>query len=81
VLPEAGLKRPAVAQDAGMSDIGLDRHEWEMRWQQLADVAEESPADDTSPRTRRACATTPAMTTTQVTSRTRSTGSGSSRNL
>ena len=28
-----------------MSDIGLDRREWETRWQQLEDAAEESPAD------------------------------------
>jgi len=28
-----------------VSDIGLDRQEWETRWQQLEEVAEESPAD------------------------------------
>ena len=28
-----------------MSDIGLDLHEWETRWEQLLEVAQESPAD------------------------------------
>ena len=28
-----------------MSDIGLDLHEWQTRWEQLLEVAEESPAD------------------------------------
>jgi len=28
-----------------MQEPGLDLHEWETRWQQLLEVAEESPAD------------------------------------
>ena len=39
------MKSPAAAQDPEMSDIGLDLHEWETRWEQLLEVAEESPAD------------------------------------
>jgi hypothetical protein len=32
-------------QDSGMHEPGLDLHEWETRWQQLLEVAHESPAD------------------------------------
>jgi hypothetical protein len=28
-----------------MNEPGLDLHDWETRWQQLVEVAEESPAD------------------------------------
>ena len=35
-------------QDSGMHEPGLDLHEWETRWQQLVEVARESPADATA---------------------------------
>jgi len=38
----------ASAQDSGVQEPGLDLHEWETRWQQLLEVAEESPADAVS---------------------------------
>jgi hypothetical protein len=31
--------------DSDMREPGLDLHEWETRWRQLLEVAEESPAD------------------------------------
>jgi hypothetical protein len=39
------LRTTYEAQDSGMAEPGLDLHEWQTRWEQLLEVAEESPAD------------------------------------
>jgi hypothetical protein len=39
------LRTIREAQDSSMVEPGLDLHEWETRWEQLLEVAEESPAD------------------------------------
>jgi hypothetical protein len=38
------LKSPPSAQDPGMYDPGLDRHEWESEWQVLEDDLRTDPA-------------------------------------
>jgi hypothetical protein len=39
------LKTDADAQEGCIAEPGLDLHEWQTRWEQLSEVAEESPAD------------------------------------
>jgi hypothetical protein len=39
------LKTDADAQEGCMVEPGLDLHEWQTRWEQLLEVAAESPAD------------------------------------
>jgi hypothetical protein len=39
------LKTDCGAQEKRMEEPGLDLHEWQTRWEQLWEVAEESPAD------------------------------------
>ena len=45
VVSQAGLRTAREAQDSWMVEPGLDLHEWETRWEQLLEIAEEAPAD------------------------------------